>query len=97
MHNFIHEREMFGKFLGPIIHQFRRLTGEKFEIYFGDGSDIPMSTKENVLKVIDSHTWTFEWQRRDVLIIDNLLYWHGRNSFKGKRKILAGLIGKAES
>ena len=96
LHNFIHERNMFGNIAGPVVRFLRRITGEKFEIYFGDGTEIPVQTKQRVKEIIDARTWSFDWQKGDVLIIDNLLYWHGRSPFKGDRKILAGLIGKVE-
>jgi len=91
---FIHEKYMFGNYLGPIIRLFRKLTGEKFEVFFGDGKIIPPSIKKQVLEIIDKNTWTFQWQKGDVLIIDNYLCMHGRNPFAGHRKIYAGLIGK---
>jgi len=94
IHFFIHEKYMFGNYLGPIIRFFRKLTGEKFEVFFGDGKIISPSMKKQVLDIIDKNTWTFQWQKGDVLIIDNYLCMHGRNPFVGHRKIYAGLIGK---
>ncbi|NOR64440.1 MAG: hypothetical protein GQ468_00300, partial [Candidatus Scalindua sp.] len=32
IHSFIHEKYMFGNYLGPIIRLFRKLTGENFEV-----------------------------------------------------------------
>jgi len=95
IHFFIHENYMFGNYLGPIIRLFRKFTGEKFEVFFGDGMVISPSMKKQVLEIIDRNTWTFQWQRGDVLIIDNYLCMHGRNPFSGHRKIYAGLIGKS--
>ena len=94
IHCFIHEKYMFGKFLGPIIRLFRKLTGEKFEVFFGDGKVIPLSMKKQISEIIDKNTFTFQWQKGDVLIIDNYLCMHGRNPFTGHRKIYAALIGK---
>jgi alpha-ketoglutarate-dependent taurine dioxygenase len=95
IHFFIHEKYMFGNFLGPIFRVFRKLTGEKFEVFFGDGKVISPSIKKRVLEIIDKNTWTFQWQKGDVLIIDNYLCMHGRNPYAGHRKIYAGLIGKS--
>ncbi len=95
IHFFVHEKYMFGKFLGPIIRLFRKLTGEEFEVFFGDGKVIPLSMKKQILEIIDKNTFTFQWQKGDVLIIDNYLCMHGRNPFTGHRKIYAGLIGKS--
>jgi len=93
IHLFIHEKYMFGKFLGPIIRLVRKLTGETFEVFFGDGKVIPPSIKQQVLEIIEKNTWTFQWQKGDVLIVDNYLCMHGRKPFTGHRKIYAGLIG----
>ena len=95
IHFFIHEKYMFGDYMGPIIRLFRKLTGEKFEVFFGDGKVISSSIKKQVLEIIDKNTKTFQWQKGDVLIIDNYLCMHGRNPFAGHRKIYAGLIGKS--
>jgi len=94
IHFFIHEKYMFGNYMGPIIRFFRKLTGEKFEVFFGDGKVISPSIKKQVLEIIDKNTRSFQWQKGDVLIIDNYLCMHGRNPFTGHRKIYAGLIGK---
>ena len=63
IHFFIHEKYMFGNYLGPIIRLFRKFTGEKFEVFFGDGKIIPPSIKKQVLEIIDKNTWTFQWQK----------------------------------
>lgn len=94
IHFFIHEKYMFGHYMGPIIHLFRKLTGEKFEVFFGDGKAISPAIKKQVLEIIDKNTWTFQWQKGDVLLLDNYLCMHGRNPFSGHRRIYVGLIGK---
>jgi alpha-ketoglutarate-dependent taurine dioxygenase len=33
----------------------------------------------------------FPWQQRDLLVLDNVLVAHGRNAFKGPRKILVAM------
>ncbi len=94
IHFFIHEKYMFGRFLGPIIRLYRKLTGEKFEVFYGDGKVIPPSIKKQVSDIIDKNTWAFQWQKGDILLIDNYLCMHGRNPFSGHRSVYVGLIGK---
>lgn len=65
------------------------------EIYYGDNSKIARDDLYHVLDVLDDHTVAFPWQKGDVLALDNVLAMHGRNTFKGKRRILTSMTGKA--
>ncbi len=44
-----------------------------------------------IRRALDRSKLLFDWQRNDLLMIDNLLMMHGRESFKGERKTLACL------
>ncbi|MDG1905843.1 MAG: TauD/TfdA family dioxygenase [Arenicella sp.] len=61
---------------------------------FGDGSHIPASGLELIVKL--SHDFTFDvpWQDGDVALIDNKLTMHGRRPFSGDRprQILVALV-----
>ena len=61
--------------------------------YFGDGSEIPEETLDEIRKIYDQFTVSFYWQEGDLLIVDNLLAAHGRNSYTGDRKILVAMSG----
>ena len=59
--------------------------------YFGDKTPIP----EDMLKVIrdayDQVTFSFQWKKNDLMLLDNMLYTHGRKPFSGERKVLVGM------
>lgn len=58
---------------------------------FGDGSEIPKDYIVEIVNVLDRITVPVEWQVGDLLLVDNMLYLHGRLPFKGKRKILVSM------
>lgn len=64
------------------------------EVFFADGTKIPRSDLYHVMDVLDKNTIYFPWQKRDVLILDNILSMHGRSTFKGKRRILTAMTSE---
>lgn len=63
------------------------------EIYYGDHSKISRKDIYHILEVLDANTIYFPWQKGDVLVLDNILTMHGRETFTGKRRILTALTG----
>jgi Taurine catabolism dioxygenase TauD, TfdA family len=59
-----------------------------FSVAFGDGSPIPMEIVEELRAAYAAVLQRFDWAPRDVLILDNVLFAHGRESFAGDRRIL---------
>lgn len=59
---------------------------------FGDGGEIPDVDLRRVSDAFKKNEIAFNWQKGDVLFLDNMTYAHGRQSFKGNRKILAALM-----
>ena len=58
---------------------------------YGDGTPIDDGVLAAVRRVLAGAKRTFEWQRDDLLVIDNLLMMHGREAYKGQRTTLAYL------
>ncbi|MGW7281853.1 TauD/TfdA family dioxygenase [Streptomyces sp. NPDC054844] len=59
--------------------------------YFGDGGRIPDETVAHLRAAYRSASTRFDWQRDDVLIVDNMLAAHGREPFTGPRKIAVAM------
>jgi alpha-ketoglutarate-dependent taurine dioxygenase len=58
---------------------------------YGDGTPLDEEMLENIREAFRSETISFPWQASDVLLIDNMLVAHGRNSFQGPRKVLVAM------
>lgn len=59
-----------------------------YQTYYGDGSPIEAQTLATIRSAIDREMRRFDWRVGDVLILDNMLAQHGREPFRGPRRIL---------
>jgi hypothetical protein len=59
---------------------------------FGDGGSIPEADLDAVREAIRAEMILFDWQRGDLLLVDNYLMAHGRRPYRGRRRILASLL-----
>ncbi|HEY0067748.1 MAG TPA: class II aldolase/adducin family protein [Flavisolibacter sp.] len=59
--------------------------------YYGNGNAIEDETLEEIRAAYDKAMLAFDWQEGDLIMIDNMLYSHGRTPFKGKRSILVAM------
>jgi len=64
--------------------------------FFGDGSPIPVDMLDAVRAVYDRESLAFPWEKGDVLVLDNMLFAHGRRPFEGSRKILVSMAEPRE-
>ncbi|MCJ8271827.1 MAG: TauD/TfdA family dioxygenase [Psychrosphaera sp.] len=60
-------------------------------VYYGDGSPIDNQTLSHVRQVLDECQVAFAWQSGDILMLDNMLAAHGRNTFEGPRKVVVAM------
>ncbi len=58
---------------------------------YGDGSPIEESALLEIGAAFRSETCGVEWQKGDVLILDNMRISHGRSPYRGRRKILTAM------
>jgi len=59
--------------------------------YFGDGTPIDAEYLSVIREVYEKTKFSFQWQKNDLLLLDNMLYTHGREPFEGPRKVLVGM------
>jgi alpha-ketoglutarate-dependent taurine dioxygenase len=57
--------------------------------YFGDGTPLPAEVIEEIGRAYAAESVEFDWQRGDLLLIDNMLTAHARRPFTGAREVLA--------
>ncbi len=60
-------------------------------VYYGDGSPIEDEVIAEINEVYQQSKMSFPWQQKDILMLDNMLTAHGRNSYSGSRKIVVAM------
>lgn len=59
--------------------------------FYGDGSPIEPETLALIRDAYEQTKVRFTWERGDLLLLDNMLYTHGRDPYVGERKVLVGM------
>jgi alpha-ketoglutarate-dependent taurine dioxygenase/acyl carrier protein len=62
-----------------------------YHTYYGDGTSIEDSVVEEIRRAYEAERVEFDWQRGDILMLDNMLVAHGRNPFEGTRKVIVAM------
>jgi hypothetical protein len=63
-----------------------------FSTFYGDGSSISREEYDLIKNAYDHSRVDFPWQKGDLLIVDNFLISHSRNSYDGDRQILVSIF-----
>ncbi|MBD0254770.1 MAG: TauD/TfdA family dioxygenase [Cytophagales bacterium] len=63
-----------------------------FCTYYGDGTRIEESVIREIEAAYQQSVIEFDWQKGDVLVVDNMLMAHGRKPFEGARKIAVLMV-----
>ncbi len=75
----------------PAILEFFSKENLPFATYYGDGADIEEEVIEGFKQFYEDNCVVFQWQKDDFLLLDNMMYSHGRNPFTGDRTILTAM------
>ena len=61
------------------------------QVYFGDGSPIDDTSMALIGELYEACAVRFDWQRGDVVMLDNLIAAHARDPYEGPRKIAVAM------
>jgi alpha-ketoglutarate-dependent taurine dioxygenase len=59
--------------------------------YYGDGSPLEPEVLNLIRDAYEKTKIKFPWKANDLLLLDNMLFTHGREAFSGPRKVLVGM------
>ncbi|MGI4859535.1 MAG: TauD/TfdA family dioxygenase [Janthinobacterium lividum] len=62
-----------------------------YDTSYGDGAPIDPADLQTIADAYAAEMRQFAWQVDDVLCVDNMLFAHGRSTFKGPRRVLVGM------
>jgi len=65
--------------------------GCPYNTFYGDGTPIEEEVAQALRTAYDRATVAFPWQPGDLVMVDNMLATHGRNAFKGARRVLVAM------
>ena len=79
--------DIYGKGIGA----FKPST-KQYDIEFLDGTSIPESIIYEIYDILNERTIMFDWQKGDVILIDNKKALHGRAPYSGSLPTLALMV-----
>lgn len=71
---------------------YRDPTTRQYDIEFEDGTQIPTSVVYEIYDTMELETVKFDWEKGDILILDNKKTLHGKAPHSGERRILVCMI-----
>jgi alpha-ketoglutarate-dependent taurine dioxygenase len=66
-------------------------------VYHADGSAIDPVTLHEIRAVYEACKISFAWRQGDLLLLDNMLFSHGREPYAGDRRVLVGMARPCHS
>lgn len=59
--------------------------------FYGDGAPIEDDVMDEICKNYERIEFSYPWQNRDLMAVDNILLAHARNPYRGERKLFVGM------
>ncbi len=66
------------------------------QTFYGDGSPLEPEVLEHLRSLYREETVRFEWQKGDVLLLDNMLVSHARDAFTGPRRVMVAMTSAVD-
>lgn len=60
-------------------------------VYYGDGTSIEESALTHIREIFSQCKVSLPWQQGDIMMLDNMLSAHGRDTFEGSRKVIVAM------
>lgn len=61
-------------------------------MFLANGQRLSTEEVDHINAVCDKFTYSWPWRNGDVMILDNLQVWHGRNPYEGRRDVQVALL-----
>ena len=59
--------------------------------FYGDGTPLEIEVLNHIREAYDQEKIIFKWQKGDIMLLDNMLMAHGREPYKGERKVAVAM------
>ena len=59
--------------------------------FYGDGTPFEIDVLNHIREVYEREKIVFKWQKGDIMLLDNMLMAHGREPYKGERKVAVAM------
>lgn len=59
--------------------------------FYGDKTPLEEHVLEHIREAYEEEKVVFKWQKGDMMLLDNVLMTHGRNPYKGERKVAVAM------
>jgi len=81
-------------FIYIMLYSLQALKLKTLSVLQSDGSEIPLEIQKEITHALWNSSIIFDWQKNDILMIDNFKFAHGRLNYIAPRRILTSLLGQ---
>ena len=91
------KRTWFNQIVPAFFTWFDSRNQKSKAVTFGDGGEFDPEVIAQCFEILKENCVEFKWQRGDVILLDNMLILHGRNTYQPPRRILAAIFEASPS
>ena len=75
-----------------LVQKIRASQARPTGTYLGNGEALTLEEIGHFERMLDARTRAWRWQDGDVMVLDNLETWHGRNPYDGPRNVQVAML-----